>query len=329
MQAYTSPRRFLGANRLVFWCLGVVVAAGIILTGFFYNRHEISIYADSKETNLVVRGGTVADAVKKAKITVGEKDIIEPSLKTLITDDLKVKITRRIPVIVIADGNTTEHWVPVNTVSQTLKKLNITLNSSDRVTPEPEKRIVSGDVIEVIRFKEQYLKQSIRIPFKVERCADNSLERGLSRIVRQGKVGLKQETVKITLKNGIIIKREVVSQNTIREPVNKIVAFGTIETKAVSRDGIIRFSKALNMNSSAYTHTGHNTVCGIYPYKGSVAVDPRIIPLGTRLYIEGYGFAKALDIGSAIKGNKIDLFFETTKEARQWGRRSVKVYILQ
>ena len=65
-----------------------------------------------------------------------------------------------------------------------------------------------------------------------------------------------------------------------------------------------------------------------------MAVDPRVIPLGTRLYVQSldgssdYGFAVAEDTGGAIKGNKIDLFFETAEQVRQFGRRRVKVYIL-
>ncbi len=330
MQAYTSPRRVLGEyNRLVSKCLGVVVAVLIILTGFFYNRHEIKIYADGKETKLIMGSGTVADALKKAKIALGEKDIVEPSLQTTLTDDSKVKITRRIKVTLVADGNHKEYWVPVDSVGQTLKKLNLVLNSGDQVVPSREKRIASGDTIEVIRFQEQYLNQSVGIPFRVERRDDNTLERGISRTIKPGQQGLKQRTVKITLKNGKEIKREIISEKIVREPVNKIVAFGTIGTKTISRGGVIKFSRVLQMKATAYSHTGNNTVCGIYPYPGVVAVDPRVIPLGTRLYVEGYGYAKALDIGSAIKGNRIDLFFETEKEARRFGRRSINVYVLQ
>ena len=60
---------------------------------------------------------------------------------------------------------------------------------------------------------------------------------------------------------------------------------------------------------------------------GVVAVDPRVIPLGTLLYVEGYGFAIASDIGSAIKGNKIDLCYTTRKEALRFGRKKVRVHI--
>jgi 3D (Asp-Asp-Asp) domain-containing protein len=71
------------------------------------------------------------------------------------------------------------------------------------------------------------------------------------------------------------------------------------------------------------TFTGHKVRHGV------VAVDPKVIPLGSKLYIEGYGYAEALDTGGAIKGYRIDLFMESKKEALQWGRKKVKVTILE
>jgi len=64
------------------------------------------------------------------------------------------------------------------------------------------------------------------------------------------------------------------------------------------------------------------------PNKKVIAVDPTVIPLGSNVYVEGYGYAVAGDIGSAIKGNTIDVFFPTKKEALKWGRKSVKVQVL-
>lgn len=60
-----------------------------------------------------------------------------------------------------------------------------------------------------------------------------------------------------------------------------------------------------------------------------IAVDPSIIPIGTKVHVEGYGYAIAGDTGGAIKGNKIDVFFPTTSEAYKWGRKNVKVKILE
>lgn len=331
MQAYTSPRHIFGfsGKRLLMWSLGVVVVAAIILTGFFYNRNEISIHVDGKSIAIVMRGGTVRDAIKKAGITLGSRDIIEPPLNTSLNDNLEVKISRRICIKLIADGKEEEHWVPIGSVGQTLQTLKVSLNEGDKVTPDLNNILSSGQSIEVTRFSEKYISQTVKVPFKLEKRKDSSMERGNTKVVSQGQNGLIQKTIKITYKNGKEVSREIIGEKTIRKPVNKVVAFGTLSARVVSRGGSIRFSRVLRMNASAYSHTGNNTASGVYPYKGAVAVDPRVIPMGSRLYIEGYGYAKALDIGSAIRGNRIDLFFDSHSQAVRWGRRYVKVYILE
>jgi 3D (Asp-Asp-Asp) domain-containing protein len=88
-------------------------------------------------------------------------------------------------------------------------------------------------------------------------------------------------------------------------------------------------SRELVVTATAYTHTGDATASGIYPYVGGVAVDPTVIPLGARLYIEGYGPARAIDTGGLIHGQRIDLFFDSESECRAWGRKQVKVYCLK
>ncbi|MBP2636628.1 MAG: spore cortex-lytic enzyme [Firmicutes bacterium] len=92
------------------------------------------------------------------------------------------------------------------------------------------------------------------------------------------------------------------------------------------------YLKKLSLQATAYTSQdpgcGNLTKREHYLRKGLVAVDPKIIPLGTRLYIEGYGYAIADDIGSAIKGNKIDLAYENRKDAFSFGRKTVTVFVL-
>lgn len=83
------------------------------------------------------------------------------------------------------------------------------------------------------------------------------------------------------------------------------------------------------MEATAYTYTGNRTFTGTWPSRGTIAVDPAVIPLGTRLWIEGYGLGIAADTGSAIRGNKIDLFMETETECIKWGRRTVIIRILK
>jgi 3D (Asp-Asp-Asp) domain-containing protein len=96
-------------------------------------------------------------------------------------------------------------------------------------------------------------------------------------------------------------------------------------------------TKVINMTASAYTASCKGC-SGITAWKGLdlrsnpqlkvIAVDPRVIPLGSKVYVEGYGNAVAADTGGAIKGNKIDIFIPSKSKAISWGRREVKVHIL-
>lgn len=85
----------------------------------------------------------------------------------------------------------------------------------------------------------------------------------------------------------------------------------------------------MTMECTAFTHTGNKTATGIMPRRGVIAVDPRVIPLGSQLYVEGYGLGVAADTGGVIKGKRIDIFLESKSECLEWGRRKVTVYLLR
>ena len=108
----------------------------------------------------------------------------------------------------------------------------------------------------------------------------------------------------------------------------------TVEAIEASGDYIdnMAYSSAISMEASAYLPGDGNgagiTATGIRAGYGVAAVDPGVIPLGTRLYIPGYGEAIAADTGGAIYGYRIDLCMESYSEAMQFGRRNVTVYVL-
>jgi 3D (Asp-Asp-Asp) domain-containing protein len=81
--------------------------------------------------------------------------------------------------------------------------------------------------------------------------------------------------------------------------------------------------------ATAYTWTGYRTATGTWPSRGTVAVDPLVIPLGTELHIEGYGPAVALDTGGDIQGQIIDLYMDSYQECIEWGRRQVEVRVIE
>jgi 3D (Asp-Asp-Asp) domain-containing protein len=134
--------------------------------------------------------------------------------------------------------------------------------------------------------------------------------------------------------------RQIVAEKIIQEPVAGVIEEGAKTTLVSSRGTVTRFVKAMEMTATAYdatfASTGKNpghpqygvTRSGLKVKPGIVAVDPKVIPLGTWLYVEGYGEALAADTGGAIKGNRIDLYYESPKEVAKYGKRKVKVYVL-
>jgi 3D (Asp-Asp-Asp) domain-containing protein len=121
-------------------------------------------------------------------------------------------------------------------------------------------------------------------------------------------------------------------QTAYNLPADGIVGRETIIVMERATGEPDRYSRSLVMTATAYTSDdygcGDRTSRGHALRRGLVAVDPRIIPMGSRLYIQGYGYAIADDVGSAIRGNRIDLAFETLGSAMKFGRRQVTVYII-
>jgi 3D (Asp-Asp-Asp) domain-containing protein len=144
----------------------------------------------------------------------------------------------------------------------------------------------------------------------------------------------KKDTDKSILKN--TTKNAGNAINKVQNTVNTVETVITVEKteKNIRVQPVILSSrseknpsKVLQMEATAYTHTGHLTYTGTAPQIGTIAVDPKVIPLGTKMYVEGYSYGVAQDIGGVIKGNKIDLFMDTRQECFKWGCKNVNVYI--
>lgn len=155
----------------------------------------------------------------------------------------------------------------------------------------------------------------------------------------EGRPGEKVVVWRVYYRNGKEVRRQKIEEQLIEPPQPRIYEIGVHRHIAsrgvVGRAAAFRTVKVLTMTATAYTPhrsgggtgTGR-TATGIPAGYGLVAVDPRVIPLGTVLYIEGYGMAIAADRGRAIRGYKIDLCYATRRQALQFGRRRVRVHIL-
>jgi len=171
------------------------------------------------------------------------------------------------------------------------------------------------------------------IPYPTLRKSSSELRSGTNKTVRAGINGEKQLVYRVTLNGENEVKRELVSSKVAKKPVPEILAIG--QRGFLASRGYFSGRKSINMIATGYSGSAAEnggrsgrTATGLRIGHGVVAVDPKFIPLGTRLYIDGYGYAVAADTGGAIKGNRIDLAYDTRSAGNRVGRRKVVVHIV-
>lgn len=313
--------------------LALSLAVGICVVGSF---KTIEICDSGTSRQLRTKAQTVAGALDEAGIKLLEGDKVEPSPETKVKNGLRVVVKRSVAVRLIVDGTAREVRTCCQLVKDVLAENGIEVGDGYRVSPALEEQVPVGGEIRVSRVETKEVVEKVAVPYGEKRIEDRNLERGLSRVIQAGSNGLKEIKYQVTYVDGVMTEKRQVSENLVKPPVERVVAMGTAGN--ISRGGrTIRFSRALEVVATAYTpgpesngiYTDGYTATGMKATYGVVAVDPRVIPLGSRLYVDGYGFAVAADTGGAIKNNRIDVCFDSLQEALNWGIRKVKVYILE
>lgn len=225
-------------------------------------------------------------------------------------------------------------------VKETLVSLGIDVDEDDKVLPGLYDKVTNDMVIEIIKVEKQTISEKSEIPYKVVKKYNENTDIGVTKIINNGVSGLRCATKEVVYENGKLVNETLIQEQVIKEPVNKVIETGTKDYFISSR-GKTSFKSSLVMTASAYDLSFEScgkrpgdkyygiTASGTKARPGVVAVDPSVIPLGTKLYIKGYGFAIAEDKGGAIKGNRIDLFMENRNDALNYGMQKAKVYILE
>ncbi len=310
-------------------CIVIIILLPVLLLiggRIVAGKQEVTLIEEGKNITVKTGAKTVKELLQEQKIVISEKDLVMPGIEASLTAGMTIEIKRAKPVEIIVDGHKISLKTTTHLVKNILNEAGVTLGEYDKVIPGLQE--TAGSQVRVIRVMNKNLTEQKEIPYEIERKPEENLYKGEQRILQKGKPGLEKYVYAVVLEDGKEVARKLIEKIVIKEPVKEIVAMGTRQT--ISRGGkTLEFERVLNMVATGYTHTGNRTYTDIWPSVGVVAVDPNVIPLGTRLYIEEYGYATALDIGSAIKGNRIDLFFETKAQALKWGRRTVQVFILK
>lgn len=250
-------------------------------------------------------------------------------------DVVKAERLAAVGVTVKCDGTIRHIRTAEPTIGKALKEVGIEVGPLDEVTPAASARPRDGMFISVVRVKNVVEFEKQPIAFDSVKRFTTRLRPGQVELNSAGSPGEKLTRYVVRYEDGKPVKRTPIGSEIARKPVDKVVSIGS-RGRYTSR-GDFRTRRMLVMWATAYEpgprscgrYASGRTSCGLRAGYGVAAVDPTVIPLGSRLYVEGYGYAIAGDRGRAIKGNRIDLGFETVREALNFGSRRVIVHVLE
>lgn len=297
---------------------------------------SVTITDNEKVTQYETTKVLVGEFLTNNDIRLEQKDGISIDLGTSITEDMEIVITRWAPEVKLnLDNVQMKAITKAYTVGQFLEEQGIALEGNDVVNPDASESIIQGMEIVVKREKIIIETRKADLPYEVKVESTSDLKPGERKVKQEGRNGLVTRDFEVKYFAGEMIEETQIKSYILEEPRTKIVLEGKKNIVTDPKTGkSYAFKKTLNMEATAYSDIPGDkwngiTATGMPTFVGMVAVDPRTIPLGTKLYVEGYGIAHAGDTGGAVKGNIIDLFMLNKTQTRAFGRRARKVYILE
>lgn len=339
--------RYIKSHALTVFISCAAIICGTIFVGASAKTVCIS---DGEKTYAV---HTVTGDVDSALACIG----ITSNYKILNTTKEKnrtdVKIAYTFPVhIKVGDKTITVDTIPA-TVSAILEQAGFTVDDNDMVQPAKTKKITKTTYIDYADIEYVNGTYTEVIPHVMETVYTSSQVKGVTKTVA-GKDGLKQVNYVEKLVNGVSAEKMIQNTLTLSEAVNGKTLIGTYvpttltSTQMISTlkppyqiqldaNGVpVNYTKHMTVQATAYTYTGNNCSTGVAPQPGYVAVNPKHIPYGTKMFIKSsdgkyiYGYAVAADTGGFVKTRptNIDLFFTTKSACTAFGRRNIEVYIL-
>ena len=323
---------------------------------FITNPYTVTVYDKGKKVKKFTISGTVEDALRKAGVKLKEGDKVNPGKNVPITEDTKIEVLRAFTVTLICDGRKQKIRTTACTVEEFLKTAGVRLGDEDIVTLKLNKKLTKKTTVQVKRVTYKTTKKSEPVPFKTKVEYDDNMYEEQYKIKRKGKDGKQVNYYKNKYIDGKYVSKELIKTEVTKEPVSKIVVWGSrpslyggnVARRVISEltppyridmdenNRPIKYKKKIVGKATAYC-TGTVTSTGRRAQPGVVAVDPREIPYGSKLYIVSsdnryvYGYAIAGDTGGFIHNSTtvVDLYIRGYDACKQFGRRNVEIYVLE
>ncbi|MDQ0063730.1 uncharacterized protein YabE (DUF348 family)/3D (Asp-Asp-Asp) domain-containing protein [Paenibacillus harenae] len=319
---------------------------------------SVSVVVNGQETVVETKQWVLQRLLDEQAITIGPHDEVSVPLNAAIKDGDRVEINHAVAVNVTADGKTSTVYTTEETVQAAIEQLNISVRSQDKVVPSLQSSVEEDMSVTVVRVDTKVSESERAMPFSIVKKEDPTLEVGKEKLIQTGKEGLIVEHIQKQYEDGVLVSKQLVSKMIETAAVDQVVAVGTKKpepkvtvlssnsptVETLTKSGVTLKAKSVlkNVTLTAYSagveSTGKDenhpqygiTASGTTVSEGrTIAVDPKVIPIGWWVFIEGIGFRRAEDTGSAIKGNKIDVYFSSQKTAEKFGRKKgYTVYVI-
>lgn len=336
-----------------------VIFATVTSASVIVSAAEVS-NAGSAKVKVIVDGNvqyfnadkntTVGNLLASNNVVVTDSTDVSVDLDNTANASDAIVVSQPKTVIVSVDGGKTqsattsasnlgdflEEYQQANTAEK------YTLASQNTSTPLSE-----GMYIQLSTIREVSVDTYEAIPYETKEVKTDSLYVGEKKVVTAGVEGVKTTTTTTKYVGDQVTTTDSVTKVT-KEPVTEVINIGTkakptpkpaATTTTNTVPGLsVKYKSCLTLDATAYcpcskccgSYANGYTATGMKAGYGVAAVDTRVIPLGTKLYVEGYGYCIAADTGGAIKGNRIDLCYGTHSAALSsgFGHKNVKVYII-
>lgn len=302
---------------------------------------RFTLHEGALSTEVFSTRPTVGSALNALGVECSRHDLIWPPAETALTAGLHVFVERATAVTLSVGGDGPARvYTHTDTVGDLLAERGVELSDGDSVTPALSTPLRDGLAVSVTVVRETIEFEDTPLAFSTIYRDDPSLLEGVYRLVQEGQDGFVRREYSVVFENGEELSWELLSE-TVVAPTDRIVAQGTAVVAAAvatpapapvaAAEGESQCVRSLSVWATWYTAASAGgsgtTATGTTVRKGTVAVDPRVIPLGTRMYIPGYGYGVAEDTGGAISGRIIDLGY-SPDDVKDWRSRWVEICIL-
>ncbi len=308
-----------------------------------------------------VSAQTISDENSNITETEVSEEFIFPNGDAIIiTDDSTMEYVEGVTVqIKVGSTEYKDYDVPQGTVQKALDHANIELGVDDTVNKSLDSEVSNNSKIKVNRVQYKTKTKTEKVKYKTVKKETNKLYVGQTKVTQKGKKGTKEVTYTTKVVNGKETKTIVSSTKVTKKATKKVVLVGTkkknyttfgnnttsFKTKSTGGVGTfvdcngktVAYKKKITGSGTAYTASaGARTSVGDVPHIGGVAVNPNVIPYGSKLYIETtdgtvvYGYAVANDTGGFVHNSStvVDLYYPSYNSCIQFGRRNVNIYVL-